>query len=134
MDGETVTAAADNVVRLSSRSAKVYEAILAWFCATGGAPPSHRELMERCGISSVSVVAYHLRRLADVGLICFAPGASRSVMLVGARWTPPPPVRIDLTDTGRQSSHSEQLRRYWSDAQRKSRAAKRAFVPVEVDA
>lgn len=117
-------------IKLSPTTAAVYEAILGWFRDTGGAPPSIREIMRRCGFNSTSVVSYHLRRLTAVGLIRLAPGASRSVMLTGARWTPPPPARIEVSRDA--PGTPEQLRAYWSKAKREERA--RAAKAAEVAA
>ena len=115
-------------VKLSPATAQVYEAIVSWFRDTGGAPPTMREIMRRCGHRSTSVVSYHIRRLADAGLVRLAPGASRSVMLTGARWVPPPPAMIEVLDE--TPGAPEQLRAYWSKEQRESRAARKAASEV----
>ena len=47
-----------------------------------GYSPSHREMMEAVHISSTSVVAYHLDKLADRGIITKGPqGTMRTLRL-----------------------------------------------------
>lgn len=43
--------------------------------------PSYREIMDACGVSSTSVVNYHLRRLARDGAIIRTPGVARSAYI-----------------------------------------------------
>ena len=45
---------------------------------------SLRELMDLCNISSTSVAAYNLRRLAELGYISLGqPGVARSIRVIG---------------------------------------------------
>ena len=44
--------------------------------------PSVREIQAHTGISSPSVVAYALAKLADAGIITHAPGKARTIRLI----------------------------------------------------
>ena len=44
-------------------------------------PPSLREIVEGCDISSTSVVDYHIRRLEKKGYLTRVPAISRTIVL-----------------------------------------------------
>ena len=52
--------------------------------AVHGYPPAIRELMERTGFSSTSVVAYWLDACESVGLLVREPGLARAIILTAA--------------------------------------------------
>ena len=54
-----------------------------------GAAPTIREIVEQVGISSTSVVSYHLKMLEDAGRIQRPFGAARAIVVVGGRWVAP---------------------------------------------
>lgn len=56
-----------------------------------GNSPTYREIMRATGISSTSVVAYHLERLEQNGVIRRPQqvGNSRMIEIVGGRWIAP---------------------------------------------
>ena len=59
--------------------------------ASGGIPPTFREVGQAVGLRSTSVVRYHLRRLQELGAIRMpqASGSSRGIEVIGATWAPP---------------------------------------------
>ena len=69
-----------------------YEFVVGYKKIHDGNSPSFREIMEGCGISSLSVVLYYLNKLEDRGLIR-RPEAkigerfARKIEVVGGRWT-----------------------------------------------
>lgn len=48
-----------------------------------GYSPSLRDIAERAGLSSTSVVSGHLRQLRQRGLVRFEPGLVRTIRLTG---------------------------------------------------
>ncbi len=66
---------------MNETTSAVYKAI-EQYAAEKGYPPSIRELMERCGISSTSVVKYHLDQLKTIGCIAMLPNKGRTIRLV----------------------------------------------------
>lgn len=44
-------------------------------------PPTFREIQDHCGFSAIGTVQYHLRNLADAGLIDIKPRLSRGITL-----------------------------------------------------
>lgn len=50
--------------------------------ARHGYPPTLREIQGELGISSISVVAYHLDALQDAGYLRRSPKISRSIVLL----------------------------------------------------
>ncbi len=54
-----------------------------------GRAPTNREIGKLAGISSTSVVNYHLNRLQRAGVIRRDKIASRAIEIVGATWAPP---------------------------------------------
>lgn len=59
----------------------VYDAIVK-FIHDYGMPPTIRELMEKTGLSSTSVVKYHLDKMRAFGLLTFHDGKARSIRLL----------------------------------------------------
>jgi len=57
-----------------------------------GNSPTYREMMAATGLSSTSMVAYHLEKLEQDGLIerPQSVGNSRVIEVAGGRWDPPP--------------------------------------------
>ena len=51
------------------------------FIATEGIPPTVREIQQGCALSSPSVVFYHLKLLANKGLITWQPNKARTIRL-----------------------------------------------------
>ncbi len=45
-------------------------------------PPTYREILATTGMSTMSLVAYHLGLLREAGLITWTPRAPRSIRLV----------------------------------------------------
>ena len=45
-------------------------------------PPTYCEIQAKTGMSTISLVAYHLGLLRDAGLIAWTPKAPRSIQLV----------------------------------------------------
>lgn len=64
-----------------AKTAAVLDVIRSHVAAYGYAP-SIREIMELAGISTTSVVAYHLSRLEAAGVIERALGAARAMRVV----------------------------------------------------
>lgn len=62
-------------------TAAVLEAIKAFWVAEGFSP-SIRDIMEATGISSTSVVRYHIIKLERAGVIERTPGVARSYVLI----------------------------------------------------
>ncbi len=46
-----------------------------------GFSPSIRDIVNDCGISSTSVVAYNLKKLEEDGVLSYTPGLARSIVL-----------------------------------------------------
>lgn len=49
------------------------------YVATHGYAPTRREIGRGCGITSTSVVSYHLAKLKEAGIIDFREGAARTI-------------------------------------------------------
>jgi SOS-response transcriptional repressor LexA len=62
------------------KTATVLDFIRAYI-ATSGIPPTLREIAAGCGISSTSVVSYHLGKLERDGAIKRMPEISRGIVL-----------------------------------------------------
>jgi len=69
--------------------------------------PSYREIMVACGISSTSVVNYHLAKLEQAGMIVRHGNLARSVHLV----TAPPPQEALMDEMLAETR--EELLTYW---------------------
>jgi SOS-response transcriptional repressor LexA len=54
-----------------------------------GVAPTYREIMEAVGITSTSVVKYHLSLLEMEGRIVQGDGSARAIEVVGGQWCPP---------------------------------------------
>jgi SOS-response transcriptional repressor LexA len=69
----------DVTINVSKPAAQVLEYLQACII-----PPTHREIMDACKISSTSVVAYYLDELEEAGLIerPGEPGSSRNIVVV----------------------------------------------------
>ncbi|MDI6770115.1 MAG: hypothetical protein QMD04_10640 [Anaerolineales bacterium] len=63
---------------------KVFEFIVAYKRANDGNSPSMREIMEACGITTLSLMDYILADLVDRGLILRS--GSRSIRVIGGQW------------------------------------------------
>lgn len=96
--------------QLASTPTPRQRAILAFIVrrciASGGVPPTFREVGEAVGLRSTSVVRYHLRRLQDIGAIRMpqTSGSSRGIEVVGATWTPPPYLEPVLHQAGAEAA------------------------------
>lgn len=77
-------------VSLTTRQEDILAYIVRRCMASAGIPPTVREVGKAVGISSTSVVRYHLHRLVALGEIRMELVSSRSIEVVGATWTPPP--------------------------------------------
>jgi len=67
------------------RGEPVRERMLEWIGAyweDHGIPPTIREICDGCGISSTSVVHYHLGKLEAAGYIRRTPRISRGIVLI----------------------------------------------------
>lgn len=67
---------------------KVFDFIVAFKKENDGIAPSHREIMEGVQeLNTISVVNFHLDRLAQLGRIMRKPGQSRYIKVKGGKWT-----------------------------------------------
>lgn len=64
----------------------VYEFIVAHKRKHDGNSPTIREIQKGCGISSSSVVSYHLQRLEEKGKIRRNNADARGIEVVGGAW------------------------------------------------
>lgn len=66
----------------------IFDYIVAYKSAHDGNSPTVRQITAQCGISSTSVTAYNLGRLAADGRIRIGDtwGATRSIEVVGGKW------------------------------------------------
>jgi SOS-response transcriptional repressors (RecA-mediated autopeptidases) len=78
-----------SILKLTPVRVRVYEFIVAFKQGHDGIAPSVLEIGKACGISSTSVVRYHLSSLALLGMIECNWGKSRMISVTGARWIPP---------------------------------------------
>lgn len=74
---------------LEGRREDVFRAIVQLTEKRCGLSPTIREIGKATGISSTSVVNYHVRKLEDEGRLERVPGASRGIIVVGAVWSLP---------------------------------------------
>lgn len=70
------------------RCAMLYHAIVAHKQKHDGVSLGLRELSKRTGISSTSVVSYHLTHLEEDSLIIKPYATARSIEVAGASWVP----------------------------------------------
>jgi SOS-response transcriptional repressor LexA len=61
--------------------------IINYKTAFDGVSPSVREIMDECEMSSTSVVQFYLDGLRERGLIAHSPAKSRSIRVVGGKWS-----------------------------------------------
>lgn len=69
-----------------STTAAVLEAIRAFWDEEGYSPSFH-DIMDATGITSTSVVSYHLLRLERAGVMKRTPGVARSYVVIERRLT-----------------------------------------------
>lgn len=67
--------------------ARILQFLVSYKIANDGNSPNCREIMEACGLSSTSVVNYHLDILERSGSILRTRGMSRHILINGGRWT-----------------------------------------------
>ena len=67
---------------LSERQSRIL-AFIWHYTVANSHPPSLREIVEGCDISSTSVVDYHIRRLEKNGYLTRTPMACRTIVLTG---------------------------------------------------
>jgi len=67
---------------ITAGNAAVVLAAIEQYLDEHGYPPTVRELSVLCGITSTSVVSYHLWRLVAAGAIERDPGVSRGIRVV----------------------------------------------------
>lgn len=67
--------------KLSPRERTVLLALMA-YTRKHGYPPTRRELGDLAGLSSTSVVSYHLEKLEARGLIRWTRGVARGISIV----------------------------------------------------
>lgn len=73
---------------LKPRRQAIFDFIVAYKKRHDGNSPSIQDIGRACGISSKSLVAYHLAHLAEAGRLVLAPdGEKRHIVIVGGRWT-----------------------------------------------
>lgn len=76
--------------RKHSKGEATRDAILAFVIqykqANDGTSPTIREICEGCGISSVSMVTYHLQVLALAGRIQIDFSTARNIRIPGGEW------------------------------------------------
>lgn len=67
---------------------KLFDFIVAYKVEHDGNSPTYREMMAATGLTSTSMVAWHLEKLEDAGLIERPQqvGNSRVIEVVGGRW------------------------------------------------
>ncbi len=67
--------------QLSKPQANILRAVEGYHQQFGYAP-TIREIGDRTGISSTSHVCYHLKKLQELGLVDYTPGASRTIRII----------------------------------------------------
>lgn len=80
---------------LSSRQKRIFE-FIRYFITERGYPPTVRDIVTGCGISSTSVAAYHLTILKREGYIRRHPEVSRGIELIDKPRTVQVPVIGDI--------------------------------------
>ena len=68
------------MVKLTPKQQQIYDYILS-FTAQHGYPPSVREIGAAVGLKSPSTVHFHLKKLADAGVIEIGAGKGRAITL-----------------------------------------------------
>ncbi len=75
---------------MNRRQRDVLKFIIKYKTEHDGIAPTHREIIAGTDITSLSIVNYALMRLEHLGKIRMGDhGATRSIAVVGATWTPP---------------------------------------------
>ena len=82
-------------MRLSSKQQQIVDFIRD-FLVDNGYPPSIRDIVSGCRISSTSVVDYNLKILVREGYIRRHPDVSRGIELVGKNFTLQPRIQIPI--------------------------------------
>ena len=72
--------------QLNQRQARVL-AFIREYTARHPYPPTLREIVEGCGLSSASVALYNLRVLARNGYVTRIPNTARGIVLTGQGWS-----------------------------------------------
>lgn len=72
------------MTQADERTKRVYEFIIQHKKANDGISPTLHQIKDACGITSVSVVTFYLKRLQRDGLI---KRIDRRIHVVGGRWT-----------------------------------------------
>ncbi len=77
--------------RMSEKRKRLMQFIVDYKLAHDGNSPTYREMMRETGLSSTSMVAFHLEKLEEAGLIERPQqvGNSRVIEVVGGQWLPP---------------------------------------------
>ena len=65
--------------------ASIFHFIISYKTENDGLSPTYREICEECGISSTSVVRYHLLKLEQEGKIAFGK-KKRGIKIIGGEW------------------------------------------------
>ena len=77
-------------IGMGRNPSKTTQAILSYIitykCQHDGLSPTYRQIMRGVGISSTSVVAYHIRHLEVMGRLRLGPGG-RGLMVPGGQWS-----------------------------------------------
>ena len=79
-------------IELKERTERIFQAIILYKISHHGNSPSIREIGEMAGISSTSVVAYHLKALEKAGLF---KRIDRKID-IGGTWQPPSNLQLDI--------------------------------------
>jgi SOS-response transcriptional repressor LexA len=86
-------------LHLTPTHSSIYEFIVKFKMTHDGIAPSVLEIGKACGISSTSMVRYHLNRLVLFGMIKVDyAGKSRMISIPGARWIPPSNGEVSPVD------------------------------------
>jgi SOS-response transcriptional repressor LexA len=75
--------------KMTATAGRILEIIVRYSVEHGGRTPTNREIGKLAGISSTSVVNYHLKQLEILGEIQRDAIFSRGIVVVGGNWTPP---------------------------------------------
>lgn len=75
---------------MTAKAGLVLETIVRYSLEHAGRAPTNREIGKLTGISSTSVVNYHLGKLEELGLIRRDAIVGRGIEVIGGVWTPPP--------------------------------------------
>lgn len=84
-----VTAARSMEMGRAAKSEAIYAYIVRHKLEHDGVSPTVREILVEVGISSTSVVCYHLGLLEEAGKIVRMEGEPRGIVVVGGRWVAP---------------------------------------------